>query len=446
MLYLRDIRSISLLSRDQEVGLGRQMEQGQAQLIEKVLSLPIAMRFALDVGAQVERGELRLSDVMMDKEEDEELVEDRAARRRFLRGIARIRYIGQVVDRIHSEQGKKQISKTRRDRLEQKLLREKQEITETVKDLGISKSRIDEIKEQLKNACGFLTDLEQQLQTTLTSKERERVLSRIREIEVEMELPSEEVKRRVCSIMEAENRTRAASKGLVEANLRLVVHLAKKYRNRGLHLLDLIQEGNVGLMRAAEKFNYRLGFRFASYAGWSIRQAISRAIIDSAPTIRIPVRMIESRNKLIRIYRSLCLKLERAPLLEEITAEGEFSQGEITKLMSIAREPVFLETPIGEEGKGCLGEFIEDKRILKPLEEAIKSDLRSQVQKTLATLPPREETMLRLRFGIGESRDHTLEEVGERFSITRERSRQIVQRALRKLRSRANSFKEMPTP
>ncbi len=445
-LYLRDIGSISLLSKQQEVALGRQMEEGQEQFMGKVLSLPIAMRLALELGDKIKRNELHLCDVLMDEEEGEELTDDATEQKRFLKGIGKLRLLGQVYDRIHSEQRKKRISKKRRDRLEKKLLRKKQEIINTLKDLRLSKSRIGEIAEGLKDVCALLAELEQKIQLTPSRKEHQTILSRIREIENEVELPVEEMKRQVCSIIEAENRTPAARKELVEANLRLVVTLAKSYSNQGLHLLDLIQEGNLGLMRAAEKFDYRLGFRFTTYAACWIRQTMTRGIINSAATIHTPVNLIESRNKLIRTYRSLYLRLERDPLPEEVAAEAGFSQKEIRNLIRIVREPISLEAPIGEEEESQLREFFEDKQVPKPLEEAMKVNLQSQVKKTLATLSPRDEMVLRLRFGIGAQRDYTLEELGERFSITHQRIRQIEQKALRKLRFPAGLKKTMKRP
>jgi len=434
-LYLRDIGTVSLLRKEQEVALGMQMEEGQKQFMETVLSSPIAVGFTLELGNKVKRNELSPKDVLMDTEEGEDSTDEGAERKRFLTGIVRLRTLNQRHCQLQAELKRKRISIKRSDRLEKNLIKKKREILEALKDLRLSKAQVDTIAGRLKNAYGLITELEEKIELTRIKKERQTILSRLREIEEPMGLLSEEIKRQVHVIMEAENKIKAATNDLVEANLRLVVSLAKKYSNRGLQLLDLVQEGNLGLMRAAEKFDYRLGFRFSTYAGWWIRQAITRGIIDLGTTIRTPTHLIETRNKMIRTYGSLYLELEREPLPEEVAAEAGFSQNEIKKLMNIAKEPVSLDTPAGVEGESRLGDFIEDQHIPDPFEETTKKNLTAEVKKVLATLPPREEMVLRFRFGIGEVRDYTLEELGGRFSITRERIRQIEQKALRKLRT-----------
>ncbi|MFQ5918135.1 MAG: sigma-70 family RNA polymerase sigma factor [Candidatus Binatia bacterium] len=434
-LYLHDIGTVPLLTRESEVELGKQMEEGQVEFIDRVLSFPVALRIVLVLGEKMKRNELSLRDILMDTEGNEEIAENSVERERFLEGIAKLRRLGRMVDRIHSELRKKRLSKKRGNLLEKNLSGKKQLITETLKDLRLSQSRINGVAERLKNSHTSLIALEQKINATSERKEHESILSEIREIEMEMGLSAEEIKLQVRSMIEAENKVISARKGLVEANLRWVVCLAKRYGNRGLQLLDLIQEGNLGLMRAAEKFDYRLGFRFSTYAGWWIRQSVTRGIIDSSPTIRIPVHLIETRNKLIRTQQSLQQKLGREPFPDEIATELDISNQEIRKVLRIVKEPVSLETPIGDERESRLGDLIEDQTIAKPLEETTKANLSVQVKKALATLTPREEMVIRFRFGIGEAHERTLEEVGEKFSVTRERIRQLEQKAIRKLRS-----------
>src|SRR5437667_4483446 len=272
-------------------------------------------------------------------------------------------------------------------------------------------------------------------------EEIERRQRKLEQLETVYHLSINDVKEVNREVSIGEAKARRAKKEMVEANLRLVISIAKKYTNRGLQFLDLIQEGNIGLMKAADKFEYRRGYKFSTYATWCIRQAITRSIADQARTIRIPVHMIETINKLIRTSRHLVQKLGREPLPEEIAEKMELPLEKVRKILKIAKEPISLETPIGEEEDSHLGDFIEDKKAVSPLEAAIRYDLQRQINNALKTLTPREERVLRKRFGIGENTDHTLEEVGQDFAVTRERIRQIEAKALRKLRHPSRSKK-----
>ena len=489
-LYLKEMGSVALLSREGEIEIAKRIEEGKKDIASVIYGMPMTIEFVLALRDQLKNAKIEVREIVPIQETEEEFEEDQPPverdyeelRVKTLESLNAVRKVSLVLkalaekgkhlgsDPVKQKKFKKQFEAIRQqvvDKIESVNLHGvlKDRMVQRVRDLAVQ-IRVAEREaiscqrrigvggeagaELLRKMCRSRPDFLAVKRKTGVSEEAlveirkvyQNAKAKIRQLETEEALvPAEEIKDAVKHLDIAEEKVKRGKAELVEANLRLVVSIAKKYTNRGLQFLDLIQEGNIGLMKAVDKFEYKRGYKFSTYATWWIRQAITRAIADQARTIRIPVHMIETINKLIRTSRHLVQKLVREPLPEEIAERMDLPLDKVRKILKIAREPISLETPIGEEEDSHLGDFIEDKKAVSPLEAAIRYDLQRQINSALETLTPREEKVLRKRFGIGEATDHTLEEVGQDFEVTRERIRQIEAKALRKLRHPSRSKK-----
>jgi RNA polymerase primary sigma factor len=432
--YLRQMAANGLLTREGEVVIAKRIEEGQLAMMRAAFSTPLALRWVLDLGDKVRGGEIPVRDLVRDDpEEYTEVVEDDGPqRRRFLAQVARLRRVVSDRDayvRKVRAKGRRKLSPQSAERVE----RLESRVVRAVSALGLGRRQIDRLIAELCRTAQKVRPLRRGLSTSDEGTART-ARQEIRDLETHVGMTTPALERVVREIRGAETRAKTAKQELISANLRLVVSIAKRYMHRGLQFLDLIQEGNMGLMRAVDKFEYQRGYKFSTYATWWIRQAITRAIADQARTIRVPVHMVETMNKLLRVSRLLVQELGREPSAEEVGARMELSPDKVRRILRISREPISLETPVGEDEDSHLGDFIEDENTLAPVEAVIAVNLRDQTRRVLSSLTPREEQVLRLRFGIGERSDHTLEEVGARFNVTRERIRQIESKALRKLR------------
>ena len=476
-LYLRRMGTVALLSREGEVEISKRIEDGERQILQVVLNSSVAIEDILELGDRVRSGQIRVKEVVKDADDEDPEFNEQFHIDRVCGVIEKVRKLYR--DREAVEQKRAKAVEAQQRKLAKQSESLKWQVLEALAELRLNKRIVDRVVFKLKQFLARIDqanleiiDCEQrsglsgaELKDTLremrASPVRQKAIakklglrpgeieamsdvvaaaeSKIARVEEDAKLTEEVLRTTVTEIQDGELKAEKAKAALIEANLRLVVSIAKKYTNRGLQFLDLIQEGNIGLMKAVDKFEYRRGYKFSTYATWWIRQAITRAIADQARTIRIPVHMIETINKLIRTSRYLVQDLGREPSPEELAEKMDLPVDKVRKILKIAKEPISLETPIGEEEDSHLGDFIEDKSVMSPVDAVISMNLAEQTRKVLATLTPREEKVLRMRFGIGEKSDRTLEEVGLDFEVTRERIRQIEAKALRKLRHPSRS-------